>query len=219
MAKSILTFFNILKIRLKQNFDGEKFHVKFLPKNRIFFSIDDKKVENYRKSAVMMILFFDKNRIKSILIQRSRYDGAHSGQISFPGGKFEPNDIDLINTAIRETYEEINLKIEPSDIIGSLTPITIPISEFLVYPFICFLKQRPKFKADNHEVLEVIEYDISLLLEESAISEREVMVRSQKLMVPAFEINNNIVWGATAMMLNEFREIALEILGANQIDL
>jgi 8-oxo-dGTP pyrophosphatase MutT (NUDIX family) len=219
MTKSILTFFNILKIRLKQNLDGEKFHVKFLPKNRIFFSIDDKKVENYRKSAVMMILFNDENHIKSILIQRSSYDGAHSGQISFPGGKFEPSDINLINTAIRETYEEINLKIEPSDIIGSLTPITIPISEFLVYPFVCYLKQKPKFIADNHEVLEVIEYDISSLLKKDAILEREVIVRNQALKVPAFEINNKIVWGATAMMLNEFREITLEIINSNQIDL
>ncbi|MEI6347272.1 MAG: CoA pyrophosphatase [Bacteroidota bacterium] len=211
MKENILTFFNILRIRLKHNNFGVSFHQNILPNKRIFFSINDKEVQNYRKSAVMMVLFEDDYRLKSLLIRRSKYFGTHSDQISFPGGKVEPFDINLEQTAIRETKEEINVDINSNDIVGELTPLVIPISQFLVYPYICFLKKAPDYSIDNHEVAEIIEFDIETFIKKTVIQNLNVNIKDQIMEVPAFKIDNHIVWGATAMILNEFREISKEI--------
>lgn len=211
MEENILTFFNILRIRLQHNINGVTFHQNILPKKRIFFSFNDKKVQNYRKSAVMMVLFEENNRLKSLLIRRSKYFGTHSDQISFPGGKVEPFDINLEQTAIRETKEEINVDINSNDIIGELTPLAIPISQFLVYPYICFLKNIPVYSIDNHEVAEIIEFDIETFIKKTVIQNLNVNINDKIMEVPAFKIDNHIVWGATAMILNEFREISKEI--------
>lgn len=203
-----LTFFNTLKIRLQEKSNGEIFHRIFLPKNRIFFSVDDPKALNFQKSAILLLLFYRKNRLKSVLIQRPSYNGVHSNQISLPGGKFEQKDINLQNTAIRETYEEISVKSSPDHIIGSLTPIAIPVSKFSLYPFVSFLPFSPDIKGDDIEVEHTIEFDIEDFIFRSQISMQTVQAVDQTLTVPAFVIENHIVWGATAMVLNEFREIA-----------
>lgn len=207
-----LTFFNTLKIRLKENEDGHKFHEFFLPKNRDFFLVTDQKAKNYRKSAVLMLLFLNENRLKSILIERSSYHGAHSGQISFPGGKYENKDVHLINTAIRETYEEIGVTTSPMDILGALSPVAIPISQFAVYPFISFIHFVPVIHKDPNEVIDTIEFDVMDFIEHAKIEERKVLAIDRELIVPSFLINGHIVWGATGMILNEFRELALSSL-------
>lgn len=207
-----LTFFNTLKIRLQESKNGEIFHKLFLPKNRDFFLVDDKKAQKFKKSAVLLLLYYRNNRLKSILIQRPSYNGAHSNQISLPGGKYEDNDTNLINTAIRETFEEISVKSICEDVLGSLTPIAIPISRFAVYPYVSFLPIAPTIVIDEREVIEFIEFDIHDFLFHTDIIITEVDAIDQQLTVPAFSINNRIVWGATAMILNEFKEIALESL-------
>jgi 8-oxo-dGTP pyrophosphatase MutT (NUDIX family) len=123
----------------------------------------------------------------------------------------EPFDINLEQTAIRETKEEINVDIHSKDIVGELTPLAIPISQFLVYPYICFLKKAPVYSIDNHEVAEIIEFDIETFIQKTVIQNLNVNINDQIMEVPAFKIDNHIVWGATAMILNEFREISKEI--------
>jgi len=204
-----LTFFNTLKIRLKENDNGYKFHQNFLPKNRDFFSVTDKKALNYRKSAVLILLYYKEDRLKSILIERSTYNGAHSGQISLPGGKFEIEDINIINTAIRETFEEIGVATTSMDIIGALSPVAIPISQFALYPFISLINFVPDIRKDINEVLNTIEFDVMDFIENATIQEYKVHAIDRELLVPGFLINGHIVWGATGMVLNEFREIAL----------
>ncbi len=207
-----LTFFNTLKIRLKENENGYKFHQKFLPKNRDFFLVSDKKAEKYRKSAVLLLLFYRGNRLKSILIERSTYNGAHSGQISLPGGKYEKEDLILEYTAIRETFEEIGVKVEFSDIIGSLTPVAIPISQFSVFPYVSFIYFTPQITIHEKEVIQLIEFDLMDFINESKIEVRKVLAIDRELEVPCFLINGHIVWGATGMILNEFRELVLSSL-------
>lgn len=202
-----LTFFNTLKIRLKENENGFKFHEIFLPKNRNFFSVTDQKAKNFRKSAVLILLFLNESRLKTILIERSTYIGAHSGQIGFPGGKYEQDDKNLINTAIRETFEEIGVTISPTDIIGSLTPVAIPISQFAVYPFIAYIPYTPEIKIDTNEVINTIEFDVIDFIKHTKIEESKVRAIDRELIVPSFIINKQIVWGATGMILNEFREL------------
>ena len=212
MQNNDLTFFNTLKIRLKENINGKMFHNFFLPKNRDFFSPEDEKAANFRKSAVMLTLFFRKDSLRSLLIQRATYPGAHSGQISLPGGKQELYDKSLLETAIRETFEEISVPVSPNEIIGSLSPITIPISKFTVYPYISLLSDTPEYKVDGNEVVSIIEFDVWEFIHHAAINNYKVKGISAELEAPAFNIDGHIVWGATAMILNEFREIVLEVL-------
>ena len=212
MQNNDLTFFNTLKIRLKEDIDGKKFHEKFLPEKRDFFSPRDEKAIDFRKSAVMITLFFREKSLRSLLIQRAVYPGAHSGQISLPGGKQDLSDKNLLETAIRETFEEISVRVDENEVIGSLSPLTIPISQFTVYPFIALLPQTPNYKSDENEVVGIIEYDVWDFVHHANIDIYKVKGVNTELEAPAFNINGHIVWGATAMILNEFREIMLEVL-------
>lgn len=212
MQNNDLTFFNTLKIRLKEDIKRKMFHEFFLPKDRDFFSPEDEKAVNFKKSAVMLALFFREGSLRSLLVQRAIYPGAHSGQISLPGGKQEPRDKDLLDTAIRETFEETSILISPDEIIGSLSPLTIPISQFTVYPYISLLPNMPEYKVDGNEVVNIIEFDVWEFIHHAIINNYKVKVTNAELEAPAFNINGHIVWGATAMILNEFRGIVLEVL-------
>ncbi len=216
MESRILTLLNTLKIKLQGKLPGEKSHEKFLPEIRKKKSIYSFDKINYRESAVMIVLFIENNRLFSLLIKRNDYNGHHSGQIGLPGGKTEDKDIDLISTAIRETYEEIGIKVSNSNIIGSLSPISIPISKFKVYPYICFLNKKPEFLIDKNEVKDLIIYELSNLFIESNTKISKVQAVNQIIDAPSFIINNEIVWGATSMILNEFKEIIEDIIFENK---
>jgi len=211
MQNDDLTFFNTLKIRLKEDIDGKIFHEIFLPKKRDFYSPGDEKAVDFRKSAVMLTLFFRKSSLRSLLIQRATYPGAHSGQISLPGGKQDFPDNNLLDTAIRETFEEISVRVNPNEVIGPLSPLTIPISRFTVYPYIALLPYPPEYKIDENEVVSIIEYDVWEFIHHATIDIYKVKGVNTELEAPAFNIDGHIVWGATAMILNEFREIMLEV--------
>jgi len=210
MQNNDLTFFNTLKIRLKESNNSKKYHLEFLPKNRDFFHPKDKKAKNYKKSAVMLVLFYRENRLKSLLIERSSYKGIHSGQIGLPGGKFEPNDNNIRKTAIRETFEEISVVIKPKDILGKLTPFTISVSQFTVYPYVSYLNYVPNFVKDMNEIEAIIEFDVWDFVLNSQIIYNKVYALDQRMEVASFEISNRIVWGATAMILNEFKSVLKE---------
>jgi 8-oxo-dGTP pyrophosphatase MutT (NUDIX family) len=118
----------------------------------------------------------------------------------------------LQETAIRETFEEISVRVDENDVIGSLSPLTIPVSQFTVYPFLALLPHTPEYKPDENEVVGIIEYDVWEFIHHATIDIYKVKVANTELEAPAFNINGHIVWGATAMILNEFREIMLEVL-------
>ncbi len=207
MGKNNLTFINILKISLKEKLPAEISHKKFLPKTRKIEIINNNLNHNLKKSAVMIILFRKIDKIFSILIKRNEYNGVHSAQIGLPGGKFENIDINLENTAIRETFEEIGVLINSYQIIGSLTPIIIPVSNFIVYPFISYIDNVENFKLDSKEVSEIIFYDIDDLFNDNNILMTNVSAVDNVIEAPAFNLNKNIVWGATAMILSELKDI------------
>ena len=161
------------------------------------------------KSAVLILLYPNGDgAIRFPLIQRPDYDGAHSGQVSLPGGKIEESDHDLTETALRETEEEIGIRREAVDVIGNLTNLYITVSNFDVTPVIGFLDQKPSFSIDKNEVTEVIEADIRDLLLQKKRKEGIVYVRGRyKVHTPYFDIGGKMVWGATAMILSEFSEL------------
>ena len=165
--------------------------------------------KNVKKAAVMMLLYPNfKKELCFCLIQRTTYNGKHSGQISFPGGKKEEEDIDFWATALRESQEEVGVNPEKVQLITTLSSIYIPPSNFYVYPYLAYTNQCPDFVAEEGEVNHVIEVPLVDLLKESAIQNEPITSSyTSEVIVPMFVFGTYRVWGATAMILSEAREI------------
>lgn len=168
---------------------------------------------NPRRSAVMM-LFYPKDEMANlVLIKRNAYEGVHSSQISFPGGKAEPEDKDLAATAVRETFEEIGVVPSDIDVIMPFSDIYIPPSNFLVSPYLGISLAEPSFIPNPDEVVEIIELPLDVFLDDSIVIETELQTSyAQRMSVPAFKVGQHIVWGATAMILSELKETIKSVL-------
>jgi 8-oxo-dGTP pyrophosphatase MutT (NUDIX family) len=165
-----------------------------------------------RPGGVLILLYQENGVIKFPLIKRAEYAGAHSGQISLPGGKAEPGE-NSIQTALRECEEEIGINQDDLKVLGKLSDFFVMPSNFMVTPVIASLNYVPDFKPDAHEVVRVLSHNIDELFHDDAIKQKEILAAgTYKLIAPHFEIEGEVVWGATAMMLNEFRIILKEIL-------
>jgi 8-oxo-dGTP pyrophosphatase MutT (NUDIX family) len=161
-----------------------------------------------KESAVLILFYPHKNHIYTVFIKRPKYPGVHSGQIAFPGGKYEKEDFDLTQTAVREAHEEIGIKPNQVTIIGSLTNLFIPPSNFNVLPIVAYTNTRPNFIPEPQEVDEIIEININQLIDPLNKQYREILHRNQtRVKVPAFYINDLVIWGATAMIINELIEV------------
>ncbi len=198
-----------LKQRLKQQLPGKKAQKRMMPKADWLqdrFAIDIKKGAN--EAAVLVLLYKKKEEIYFPLIQRHTYDGVHSGQISFPGGKVEPADASVEATALRETEEEIGVPTTSVNVMGRLTDLFIIVSNFNVRPVMGYLDAPPKFKLDAHEVANVLEISINQLLNTDLVKEKRIEVKQGIfLTAPYFDFDDHHVWGATAMMLAELKEV------------
>jgi 8-oxo-dGTP pyrophosphatase MutT (NUDIX family) len=161
----------------------------------------------YRHGGVLMLLFPDNDGImQTVFIERTVNETVHSGQIAFPGGKSEPGDRDTAHTAIRETEEEIGVSQQNITLAGSLSPVFIPVSNYLVHPHVGFVETFPKFLPNAGEVKSIITHDILSLLRME--KERGRFVTSYGyLEAPFFPLKGYKMWGATAMMVSEFREL------------
>src|SRR3569832_226273 len=162
--------------------------------------------ENARNGAVLILFFEEENKIKFPLILRAEYKGVHSGQVALPGGKFEEEDAVLESTALREAEEEVGISKEDVEILGMLTEVYIPPSNFLVHPFVGISQATPFFIPHEKEVKEIIVMDIDALLDDSIVSEKVISLNSgMKISTPLFSIKNYDIWGATAMILSELK--------------
>ena len=153
-----------------------------------------------RKSAVMILLFVRDGRLKTIMIERTDI-GVHAGQISFPGGKSEPSDADSIETAIRETMEEIGVRVRREDVIGDLPPVKVPVSKFEIFPVVAFVEDAGNFVCSENEVKRVLEVDLSDLYK--TLSTYKITVAGGESEVPGYLCGKSVVWGATAMIVAE----------------
>ncbi len=169
---------------------------------------------NAKQSAVLALFYPDINMFtKLALILRKPYNGVHSGQISFPGGKVEINDINLEHTALRETNEEIGVESNEVEIVKELTSVYIPPSNFAVKPFLGFIDKTPKFKLQQDEVDKLIEVSLQDLITDTNVVKESVSTSYKlKLKVPAFVFHGHVVWGATAMMLSEVKDLIKKAL-------
>jgi len=171
--------------------------------------------KNPRIAAVMMLFYPKEGKTHLVLIVRNSYKGIHSSQIAFPGGKYEPGDEIYSNTALRETHEEIGVHPEKIEILKPFTQLYIPPSNFLVYPFLGISKEEIKFVPDPIEVANIIELPLSTFLKDEIVINTTLSTSyANNIVVPAFKIEEHIVWGATAMMLSELKTVLKLVLPA-----
>ena len=190
-------------------------HIKMAPLERLESlrnsSFGDKKP---RMAAVMMLFYPKNNRTHLILIVRNSYEGVHSAQIAFPGGKCEFEDENFACTALRETHEEIGIRPDKIEILKPFTELYIPPSNFMVHPFLGICKEELVFIPQPSEVAHIIELPLTTFLNEAIVVDEKLSTSyADNISVPAFKIEEYIVWGATAMMLNELKEVLKEVLG------
>lgn len=163
-----------------------------------------------RPGSVMILIFENEGELFFPLIKRPEYAGAHGGQVSLPGGKAEAGE-DVEQTALRETFEEIGIPPGEIKIVGRLSDFHVLPSNFLIVPVIGILHGRPQYIPDSYEVARVLTASLTSILEPDAHKQRDIIVADiYTLKAPHFEIDSEVVWGATAMILNELREILLE---------
>jgi len=204
----------IPKIR-KVTLPGESAHYKMAPPERkeILQALDLSKV-NPRKAAVMMLVYPNiDNEACLALIVRNSYKGVHSSQIAFPGGKVESDDESDLYAALRETEEEIGVLKTSVSIICPFSEVYIPPSNFFVAPFLGFCEIRPDFIPDPREVAEMIEMALDELLDDRNLLVKNMSTSySASIDVPSFRIGDQTIWGATAMMLSELKEVLKAVL-------
>ncbi len=181
---------------------------KMVPELRKKHSLTHIKNQQPKASAVLALLYPDANYKTNILLMlRASYQGTHSAQISFPGGKKDKMDSNLQDTALRETQEEVGILKDDISILRKLTKTYIPPSNFWVTPYLGICNNTPTFKT-NHEVEKLIEVSLIDLLDDTRLSSKIMSTTyMENIEVPYFKLNNYTVWGATAMMLSEIKDL------------
>ena len=162
-----------------------------------------------RKGAVLLLLYPDAQDLLHLVLMKRTQDGrTHGGQISFPGGRWEEYDKDYVETALRETEEEVGVPQEQVEIIGKLSEIYIPPSNFMVYPSVGIARKQPQFVPDPIEVDQIIEAEVGTFLSDTAKGSYEINHRlGFQFYTPGYQVKGHTVWGATAMILAEFAAI------------
>lgn len=162
-----------------------------------------------------MALFYPDVDLKTrlLLILRKAYGGVHSNQIAFPGGKLEKRDKDLRETALRETHEEVGVPPNSVEVIKKLSEVYIPPSNFMVQPYMGIYQDPKPFVIQESEVESLVEVYLSDFLDDSNHIE-EILSTSyaKNIVVPAYKLNGYTVWGATAMMMSEIKELLRQVL-------
>lgn len=163
-----------------------------------------------KQAAVLMTLFPKNEEWHILLIERNANDrDQHAGQLGFPGGKAELSDGTMLATALRETEEEVGIARGQVKILGNLTGIYIPVSNFQVHPFLGYLNAQPAYQLQASEVNDVLEVPLSHFQLPSTKRVTDIRINPQITLknVPYFDLHGQVLWGATAMMLNELLEI------------
>ena len=197
----------------QQDLPGEDTHIGFAPvrgRTSEFLASG----ASYRESAVAIILFpINDSDLGVLVTQRQQYEGKHSGQLSFPGGKKEVFDSNLLQTAIRESQEEIGITLSETQLVGKLSQVYIPVSGFLIDPYVFFLDQLPAaFQLNEREVHSLHKIALNPLFREEAIERRDVEVLPGRIVsnIPHFVQDAIAIWGATALLLNELKALFLK---------
>ncbi len=185
-----------------QDIDG--IAADILPYRRVLFEMKPEIV--YRPAAVLALVYPRDEDVYTAMILRKTYDGVHSGQMAFPGGKKEAEDAGLWETALRETREELGIDTSKVEFVRRLSPVKIPVSGFEVTPFVGIFPETPVFRPDPQEVEKVVEIPWRTLLEKDWET-AEKTYRGVSYPIKCLSISNCEIWGATALVIEEIRRM------------
>lgn len=202
----------ILEERLKMPLPGKEAQRLMSPVSTgAYYEVPQNAVE----AGVMMILYPCDRDVYTTLIRRASNNplDKHAGQLSFPGGRYEPGDENILTCALRETEEEIGIKRQDIKILGNLSPLYIFASNFYIHPFVGWMSRRPQFQAQPEEVEEILEVPLTKLFDKSGKLCRNILTSGHILKnVPCYDVNGHYLWGATAMVVSEFEWILRDLL-------
>ncbi|MEQ6120913.1 CoA pyrophosphatase [Reichenbachiella sp. MALMAid0571] len=208
VAKYLMDFEGLIDLlgeELKNPLPGMEGQIKMAPKpvNNTRFNFNH--LNEVKLGGVLILLYPKDGSVYFPLTERNQYPGIHSGQISLPGGKKERQDSSLTDTSIRETTEEIGVLGVNVNVLGNLSELYIQASNFKVLPTVGYTANRPEFINDKREVANLLEVDLKELLNPGIRFSKQMKVKNDlELHIPYFDIQNQMVWGATAMILSEF---------------
>jgi 8-oxo-dGTP pyrophosphatase MutT (NUDIX family) len=194
---------------------AEPSQLKMSPPFREALQESQKHMIKDAKMAGVMALFYPNTMQQThlVLILRKTYKGVHSAQVGFPGGKLEISDMSIKAAAIRETFEEIGVPQNDIEVLRELTQIYIPPSNFFVQPFIGVSRITPNFIKQDDEVEDILEITLNDFINDENVVAKTVSTSYKvDVVVPAFNLNGHVVWGATAMMLSEIKDLLKELL-------
>ncbi len=167
-------------------------------------------LSHYKKSAVCLLFYPKQGEVCFVLIKRPATHQYHAGQIALPGGSCD-GDETYEQTALRELFEETGASLSTDALVGRLTPLYIPVSNFYIQPIVACIDAQPVFNPHTEEVAELIEYPLKGILDESIVSETTVkLIEGIKINAPYFNVQGNVLWGATAMLLSEVKQLLFQ---------
>jgi 8-oxo-dGTP pyrophosphatase MutT (NUDIX family) len=206
---------SIIAELLRKPLPGMEAQLKMAPSARIRELFSSHTEKQPVMSSVLIPIYLKGGVIHTLFIRRPDYPGIHGGQMAFPGGRSEPFDVDHMGTAIRETEEEIGVERDLIQIAGALTPLYIPPSNYMVYPFVGIIPSEPVFTPDPSEVAEVVEIPLQDLLKPGSTQTLAPSPEFHFMEVPAFVIGSNVIWGATAMITAEL----IALIKSNRLEM
>lgn len=200
------TIIEKLRGELKKPLPGEEAQYRMAPSYRPRLTEEEIESLHPKISGVMLLLYEKEGALHLVFTQRKQYDGVHGGQMSFPGGKKDDADAGIVETALREAEEEIGVEKKKIEIIGSLSRLYIPPSNFLVYPAVGFARHIVSFRPQENEVEKVVEIPAAFFFDAAHINlQTEIrLFNGATVRVPAYIYKEHIIWGATAIILSEF---------------
>lgn len=212
MTASLNRFFDCLQRGLAESLPGRPAQALMAPLPRPGWHPDDRPEIPARQSGVLVLLYSLQGQLHVPLILRPTYDGTHSGQVAFPGGGCEEGDRNLTETALREAHEELGIVPEDVQVLGTLTELYIRPSNYEVYPTVGRLNGKPVFHPDPGEVDQLLEVPLAALLDPAHRRREQWQLADRTALVPHFAIQNQSIWGATAMILSELLAIVSKCL-------
>lgn len=203
-----------LRAELATALPGREAQYRMMPQPRAGITFRGEAGDDARQGGVLALIYLHEGQTHVALILRPTYAGVHSGQVAFPGGGKEPGDADLTATALREAYEETGIIPANVDVLGTLSPLFVVASNYLVVPTVGWSDSRPDFHADPYEVAQIVEAPLADLLNTAHLRREEWTLRGYQVDVPFFAVAGQRIWGATAMMLSELLALpAVQDLG------
>lgn len=188
---------------LKRPLPGANSHIKMLPLGRKL-NAETEEIKKAKHSGVMLLLFIQNNELHALLIKRPSHMKHHAGQVALPGGRIEPGET-VIDTALRETWEEVGIEASSIQILGSLSDLYVQVSRFLIHPFVGWIDSVENLKINKNEVDKLIFFPINRMSYEIEYALIETVTGSVN--VPCFKFADDIIWGATSMILMEFFDL------------